>query len=86
LQASHSFTHIPVEIKAAATVKYPWNQTEVTLTHTDLPLHITILENFKQLMIKMESTKSAILSVVDAELGRRRIGSQSHFDKEEFLS
>jgi hypothetical protein len=86
LQVSHFFTHIPIEIKAAATVKYPWNQTEATSTHTGLPLHITILENFEQLMIEMESTKNAILSGVEAELDRRRIGSQSHFNKEEILS
>ncbi len=59
---------------------------EATPTHTGLPPHITILENFEQLMIKMESTKNAILSGVEAELDRRRIGSQSHFDKEEILS
>jgi hypothetical protein len=86
LQASHFYTHIPIEIKAAAMVKYPWNWMEATPTHTGLPLHITILANFEQLMIKMESTNTAILSGVEAELDRRRIGSQSHFDKEEILS
>ncbi len=58
----------------------------MTLTHTSLPLHITILANFKQLMIKMESMKKAFLSGVEAELDMRRIGSQSHFDKEKILS
>jgi hypothetical protein len=86
LQTSHFFTHILIEIEAAATVKYPWNWTEATPTHTGLPLHITILANFEQLMIEMESTKNAILSGVEAELDRRRIGSQSHFNKEEILS
>ncbi len=37
-------------------------------------------------MIKIESTKYAILSGVEVELDRRRIGSQSHFHKEEILS
>jgi hypothetical protein len=37
-------------------------------------------------MIKMESTKNAILIGVEAESDRRRIGSQSHFDKEEIPS
>jgi hypothetical protein len=45
-----------------------------------------ILANFEHLMIQMESTKNAILSGVEAESDRRRIGSQSHFDKEEILS
>ena len=86
LRASHFFTHIPVEMKAAATVKYPWNQTETTPTFTGLPPHITILANFQTLMVEMESTKDAILSGLIAELDRRRIGSQSHFDKEEILA
>jgi hypothetical protein len=86
LQASHFFTHIPIEIKAKATVKYPWNWMEATPTHTDLPPHITILANFEQLMIEMEFTKNAILSGVEADLDRRCIGSQSHLDKEEILS
>ena len=33
----------------------------------------------------METTKNAILAGVEAELDRRRIGSQSHFDKQEIL-
>jgi hypothetical protein len=37
-------------------------------------------------MIKMESTKNAILSGVEARLDRRCIGTQSQFDKEEILS
>ena len=86
LQASHFFTHIPVEMKAAAKVKYPWNRTESTPTHTGIPPHIAILSNFEQLKLEMESTKNHILSGVEAELDRRRIGSQSHFDKEEILS
>jgi hypothetical protein len=86
LRASHFFTHIPVEMKAAATVKYPWNQTETTPTFTGLPPHITILANFQTLMVEMESTKDAILSGLIAELDRRRIGSQSHFDKGEILA
>ena len=73
-------------MKAAATAKYPWNQTETTPTFTGLPPHITILANFQTLMVEMESTKDAILSGLIAELDRRRIGSQSHFDKEEILA
>ena len=33
----------------------------------------------------METTKNSILAGVEAELDRRRIGSQSHFDKQEIL-
>ena len=86
LCASHFFTHIPVEMKAAATVKYLWNWTETMPTFTGLPPHITILANFQTLMVKMESTKDAILSGLMAELVRMRIGSQSHFDKEDILT
>ena len=73
-------------MKATATVKYLWIWTETTPTFTGLPLHITILANFQTLMVEMESTKDAILSGLIAELDRRRIGSQSHFDKEEILA
>jgi hypothetical protein len=72
-------------MKAAATVKYPWNWTESTPTHTSIPPHIAILSSFEQLKIEMESTKNHILSGMETELDRRRIGSQSHFNKEEIL-
>jgi hypothetical protein len=36
-------------------------------------------------MIQMESTKNAILSGDKASLDKKRIGSQSHFNKEEIL-
>jgi hypothetical protein len=58
----------------------------VTQTHSSLPPHIIILGNFEQLMIEIKSTKKAILSGVEAELDRRRIGSQIHLDKEDILS
>ena len=73
-------------MKATATVKYPWNRTEITPIFTGLPPHITILANFQTLMVEMVSTKDAILNGLIAELDRRRIGSQSHFDKEEILA
>ncbi len=34
-------------------------------------------------MAEMKSTKNDILAGVESELDRRRIGSQSHYDKEE---
>ena len=86
LRASHFFTHIPIKIQAAATVKYPWNATEVTPPLTGLPPHITILANFERLMAEMKSTKNDILAGVEYELDRRHIGSQSHYDKEENLT
>jgi hypothetical protein len=86
LQASHFFQHIPSNIQAAATVKYPWTKTEVTPTLTSLPPHITIMANFEQLRLEMEETKNAILSGVEAVLDKRHIGSQSYFVKEEIVS
>jgi hypothetical protein len=85
LRASHFFTHIPLDIQSAATVKYPWTSTQATPTLTGLPPHITILANFERMIAEMETTKNAILAGVEAELDRRRIGSQSHFDKQEIL-
>ena len=72
-------------MKNAATVKYPWTKTEATPTLTGLPPHITILANFEKLRVELEASKVAILSGVEAELDKRRIGSQSHFNKEEIL-
>ena len=85
LQASHFFNNIPNYARDAATVKYPWNKTDATPTLTGLPPHITILANFEQLRLDMAAAREAILNGVEAELDRRRIGSQSHFDKEEIL-
>jgi len=86
LQASHFFNNIPNYARDAATVKYPWNKTDATPTLTGLPPHITILANFEQLKLDMAAAREAILNGVEAELDRRRIGSQSHFDKEEILA
>ena len=85
LQASHFFNNIPNYARDAATVKYPWNKTDATPTLTGLPPHITILANFEQLRLDMAAAREAILNGVEAELDRRRIGLQSHFDKEEIL-
>jgi hypothetical protein len=46
LQASHFFICIPIEIKAAATVKDSWNRMDATPTHTGLSPHIT----FRQIL------------------------------------
>jgi len=85
LRASHFFNHIPLWVKNAATVKYPWTRTDATPTLTGLPPHITILANFEKLRVELEDSKVAILGGIEAELDKRRIGSQSHFDKEEIL-
>ncbi len=66
-------------------MKYPWTATEATPTLTGLPPHITILANFERLIVEMQTTKDAILGGVVTELDRRRIGSQSHYDKEEII-
>jgi len=85
IQASHFYNNIPSYAKERATVKYPWTKTEATPTFTGLPPHITILANFEQLKLEMKETRDTILNEVEAELNRRRIGSQSHFDKEDIL-
>jgi hypothetical protein len=56
-----------------------------TPTFTGLSPHITILANFEQLKLEMNATRDTILTGVEAELDKRGIGSQSHFDKEEIL-
>jgi hypothetical protein len=86
LQASHFFNHIPSYIKDAATVKYPLIKTEATPTFTCLPPHITILAKFEQLKIEIVLSRDVILKGVEEELDKRRIGSQSHFNKEEVIS
>ena len=86
LQALHFFNHIPTYAKDAATVKYPWNKTEATPTLTGLSPHITNWENFEHLKIEMMASKDAILNGVEANLNKRCIGSQSHFNKKEIIS
>ncbi len=56
---------------------------QATPTFTGLPPHITILANLK---LEMKATRDTILTGVEAELDKRRVGSQSHFDKEEILA
>ncbi len=81
----HFFNHIPLWAKDAVTVKYPWTKTEATPTLTGLPPHITNLVNFETLRVELEASKIAILTGVEEELDKRRIGLQSHFDKGEIL-
>jgi hypothetical protein len=83
LQALHFFNNIPNYAKDTATVKYSWSKTAVTPTFTGLPPHITILAKVEQLKLEMKTTRDAILTGVEAELNRRRIGSQSHFNNKE---
>ena len=85
LQASHFFKHIPSWAKDAVTIKYPWTKTKATPTLTGLSPHITILANFERLRVELETSNVAILSGVEAELDKRHLGSQSHFDKVEIL-
>ncbi len=61
-------------------MKYPWSATDKNPTLTGLSPQITILANFERMMAEMESTQTAILAGVEAELDRRRIGLQAHFD------
>jgi hypothetical protein len=86
LEALHFFNNIPNYARDAATVKYPWNKTAATPTFTGLSPHITILANFEQLKLEMIATWDAILTGVEAELDKRCIGSQSHFNKEEIFA
>jgi hypothetical protein len=86
LQALHFFNNIPNYARDAATVKYPWSKTAAIPTFTGLPPHITILANFEQLKLEMNATRDIILTGVEAELDKRCIGSQNHFDKEEILA
>jgi hypothetical protein len=86
LQALHFFNNIPNYARDAATVKYPWSKTAATPTFTGLSPHITILANFEQLKLEMKATRDTISTGIEAELDRRCIGSQSHFDKEEILA
>ena len=60
-------------------------KTEKTPTLTGLPPHITIWAIFEMLRVELEKFKVAILTGVETEPDKRRIGSQSHFDKEEIL-
>jgi len=85
LRALHFFNHIPLWAKDAVTIKYPWTKTEAAPTLTGLPPHITILANFEMLRVELVESKVVILTRVEAKLDKRRIGLQSHFNKEEII-
>ena len=89
LRASVFFTNIPDDAKLAVAVKYPWDSTKATPTFTGLPPHVVMMADFESLKLKMqavmENHTAIILDGVKAELDRRRIGSQSHFDSEEIM-
>ena len=60
-------------------------KTEATPTLTGLPPHITILVNYKTLRVELETSKVAILTGVEAELDKRCVSLQSHFNKDKIL-
>ncbi len=87
LQASLFFTNIPNHAKDAATVRFPWNKTALMPSFTGLPPHVNILAQLEGLKVVLESSKNEIINGVKNDHdGRRRLGSQSYFDKEEMIA
>jgi hypothetical protein len=85
LQASPFFTNIPNYAKDAATVSFPWNKTASTPPFTGLP-HVSILAQLEGIKAALESSKNEIFNGVKNDLDKRRLGSQSYFDKEEIIA
>jgi len=85
LQASPFFNATPNYAKDAAVVKYPWTSTETTPTFTGLPPHVVILATCEELKFELAKAKGEIIQDIKDDLDSRRIGSQSHYDKEEII-
>jgi hypothetical protein len=85
LQASPFFNAMPNYVKDAAAVKYPWTSTETTPTFTGLPPHVVILATCEELKFELAKAKGEIIQDIKDDLDSRRIGSQSHYDKEEII-
>jgi hypothetical protein len=86
LQASPFFTNILNYAKDAATVSFSWNKTALAPPFTGLPPHVSILAQLKGIKGALESSKNEILNGVKNDLDKRRLGSQSYFDKEEIIA
>ena len=86
LQASLFFTSIPNYAKDAATVRFPWNKMALMPSFTSLPPHVSILAQLKELKAALESSKNEIINGMKNDLDKRRLGSQSYFDKEEIIA
>ncbi len=86
LKASSFFTNIPNYAREATIVKFPWNKTASMPSFTGRPPHVCILAQLKGLKAALESSKDKIIAGVKIDLDGRRLGSQSYFDKEEFIA
>ena len=84
MRALHFFNHIQSRAKDAVP-QTSLGKTEATPTLTGLPPHITILVNYKTLRVELETSKVAILTGVEAELDKRCVSLQSHFNKDKIL-
>lgn len=85
LQASPFFNAMPNYAKHAAVVQYPWTRTKECPTFTGLPPHVVILATCEELKFELAKAKEGIIQSIKDDLDSRRIGSQSHYDKEEII-
>ena len=85
LQASPFFNAMPNYAKDAAVVQYPWTCTKACPTFTGLPPHVVILATCEELKLELAKAKEGIIQSIKDDLDSRRIGSQSHYDKEEII-
>ena len=85
LQASPLFNAMPNYAKDAAVVKYPWTSTETAPTFTSLPPHVVILATCEELKFELAKSKGEIIQDIKDDLESRRIGSHSHYEKEEII-
>ncbi len=58
---------------------------QTTPTFTGLPPHVVILATCEELKFELAKAKGGIIQDIKDDLDLRRIGSQSHYDKEEII-
>jgi hypothetical protein len=66
-----------IDVREAATIKFPWNKTEQTPTATGLPPHVVLQAEMEELKMKMEQSKKDIIEAMGKELDDRNIGGDA---------
>ena len=73
------FKNVPLSIRNAAKIAYPWNKTEDTPSFTGIPPHVTILAQNEFIKKELLELKAMIPVSIGDELNQRGIGTTEFF-------
>ena len=73
------FKNVPLSIRNAAKIAYPWNKTDDTPSFTGIPPHVTILAQNEFIKKELLELKSIIPVSIGDELNQRGIGTTEFF-------